>query len=36
MKILVDENMPYAETLFSQLGEVILKPGRSLTADDSV
>ncbi|EGQ7952403.1 4-phosphoerythronate dehydrogenase [Vibrio vulnificus] len=36
MKILVDENMPYAETLFSQLGEVILKPGRSLTADDLV
>ncbi|MGR5131515.1 4-phosphoerythronate dehydrogenase [Vibrio alfacsensis] len=36
MKILVDENMPYAEELFSQLGEVILKPGRTLTADDLV
>ncbi|MGX9417254.1 4-phosphoerythronate dehydrogenase [Vibrio sp. WJH972] len=36
MKILIDENMPYAETLFSQLGEVILKPGRTLTADDLV
>ncbi|MGR5193124.1 4-phosphoerythronate dehydrogenase [Vibrio rotiferianus] len=36
MKIIVDENMPYAEELFSQLGEVILKPGRTLTADDLV
>lgn len=36
MKILVDENMPYAEELFSQLGEVILKPGRTLTAEDLV
>ncbi|WP_277206813.1 4-phosphoerythronate dehydrogenase [Vibrio misgurnus] len=36
MKILIDENMPYAEALFSQLGEVILKPGRSLTADDLI
>ncbi|MGF1739669.1 4-phosphoerythronate dehydrogenase [Vibrio profundum] len=36
MKILIDENMPYAEQLFSQLGEVILKPGRSLTSDDLV
>ncbi len=27
MKIIVDENMPYAEELFSQLGEVILKTG---------
>ncbi len=36
MKILVDENMPYADSLFSQLGEVILKPGRSLTSDDLV
>ena len=36
MKILIDENMPYAEELFSQLGEVILKPGRTLTADDLV
>ncbi len=36
MKIIVDENMPYAEELFSQLGEVILKSGRSLTADDLI
>ncbi|WP_322802916.1 4-phosphoerythronate dehydrogenase [Vibrio alfacsensis] len=36
MKIIVDENMPYAEELFSQLGEVILKPGRTLTSDDLV
>ncbi|WP_428771719.1 4-phosphoerythronate dehydrogenase [Vibrio sp.] len=36
MRILIDENMPYAEQLFSQLGEVILKPGRNLTADDLV
>ncbi len=36
MKILIDENMPYAEQLFSQLGEVVLKPGRTLTADDLV
>lgn len=27
MKILIDENMPYAEALFSQLGEVISKRG---------
>ena len=36
MKIIVDENMPYAEELFSQIGEVILKSGRSLTADDLI
>jgi erythronate-4-phosphate dehydrogenase len=36
MKILIDENMPYAETLFSQLGDVILKPGRTLIADDLI
>ncbi|WP_394251734.1 4-phosphoerythronate dehydrogenase [Vibrio profundi] len=36
MKILIDENMPYAEQLFSQLGEVELKSGRTLTADDLV
>ncbi len=36
MKILIDENMPYAETLFGQLGEVIAKSGRHLTADDLV
>jgi erythronate-4-phosphate dehydrogenase len=36
MRIVIDENMPYAEGLFSQLGEVILKPGRTLTADDLI
>lgn len=36
MKILIDENMPYAEQLFSQLGDVVLKPGRTLTADDLI
>lgn len=36
MKILIDENIPYAEQLFSQLGEVILKPGRTLTAGDLI
>ena len=36
MNILVDENMPYAEQLFSQLGNVILKSGRDLEASDLV
>ncbi|MBB1312570.1 MULTISPECIES: 4-phosphoerythronate dehydrogenase [Aliivibrio] len=36
MKILIDENMPYAAELFSELGEVIAKPGRTLTADDLI
>lgn len=36
MKILIDENMPYAEQLFSQLGEVVLKSGRQISADDLV
>lgn len=36
MKIVIDENMPYAESLFSQLGEVEMKPGRTLCADDLV
>lgn len=34
MKIVIDENMPYAEALFSKLGDVITKPGRDLSADD--
>lgn len=34
MKILIDEAMPYAEALFSQLGEVTTKPGRAIQADD--
>ncbi|OLQ76124.1 4-phosphoerythronate dehydrogenase [Photobacterium proteolyticum] len=36
MKILIDENMPYAADLFSQLGEVVTKPGRTLTSDDLI
>ncbi|MGF1904547.1 4-phosphoerythronate dehydrogenase [Aliivibrio salmonicida] len=36
MKILIDENMPYAAELFSELGEVIAKSGRTLTADDLI
>lgn len=36
MKILIDENMPYATELFGQLGEVITKPGRTLSADDLI
>lgn len=34
MKILVDENMPYAEQLFQQLGEVKKVPGRPLPIDE--
>ncbi|WP_226572185.1 4-phosphoerythronate dehydrogenase PdxB [Mangrovibacter yixingensis] len=30
MKILVDENMPYAQALFSRLGEVLSVPGRPI------
>ncbi|MBD2809579.1 4-phosphoerythronate dehydrogenase PdxB [Xenorhabdus sp. Vera] len=33
MKILVDENMPYAEQLFQQLGEVQAIPGRPVPAE---
>lgn len=33
MKIVVDENMPYAEVLFSQVGEVKTVPGRPLPQD---
>lgn len=36
MKILIDENMPYAEGLFSQLGHVVLKSGRQICAEDLV
>ena len=36
MKILIDENMPYAEARFCQLGEVTMMSGRTLTADDLV
>ncbi|WED20972.1 4-phosphoerythronate dehydrogenase [Vibrio sp. JC009] len=34
MKILIDEAMPYAKALFSQLGEVVTKAGRAITAED--
>ncbi len=36
MKILADENMPLVVKLFSQLGDVTLKHGRHITADDLV
>ncbi|MDO6499547.1 4-phosphoerythronate dehydrogenase [Photobacterium sanguinicancri] len=36
MNILIDENMPYALDLFSQLGHVIAKTGRTLSCDDLV
>ncbi len=36
MKIVIDENMPYAEALFSQLGEVIPLAGRHIKASDLV
>lgn len=36
MKIVIDENMPYAEALFSQLGEVEMKSGRNISADDLI
>lgn len=34
MKIVADENIPFADELFSSLGTVELKPGRTLLADD--
>lgn len=34
MKILVDENMPYARELFSRLGEVKPVPGRPIPVDE--
>jgi len=36
MKILIDEAMPYAQALFSQLGEVTIKPGRSIQPIDLI
>lgn len=36
MKILIDEAMPYAQSLFSQIGEVTVKSGRSIQADDLI
>ncbi|QFI36926.1 4-phosphoerythronate dehydrogenase [Moritella marina ATCC 15381] len=34
MKIVVDENMPYAIELFSQFGEVVALSGRTISAED--
>ncbi|MBP5510831.1 MAG: 4-phosphoerythronate dehydrogenase [Kiritimatiellae bacterium] len=34
MKILCDQNMPYAYEAFSRLGQVTLKPGRQIGPDD--
>lgn len=34
MKILIDENMPLAEILFSSLGTVVKKAGRAITRSD--
>lgn len=34
MKILIDENMPLAEQLFSRLGTVVKKAGRLITRED--
>ncbi|KAA5975036.1 MULTISPECIES: 4-phosphoerythronate dehydrogenase PdxB [unclassified Pantoea] len=34
MKILVDENMPYARELFSRTGDVVAVPGRPLPVDE--
>ncbi|HDY3082607.1 4-phosphoerythronate dehydrogenase, partial [Escherichia coli] len=34
MKILVDENMPYARELFSRLGEVKAVPGRPIPVEE--
>ncbi len=36
MKIIVDENMPLTQKLFSAFGEVVPLAGRSMTADDLV
>ncbi|VEB56474.1 erythronate-4-phosphate dehydrogenase [Salmonella enterica subsp. enterica] len=34
VKILVDENMPYARELFSRLGEVKAVPGRPIPVEE--
>lgn len=36
MKILIDEAMPYAKALFSQIGDVVTKPGRQIEAEDLI
>jgi erythronate-4-phosphate dehydrogenase len=33
MRILIDENMPVAEALFAELGELVRVPGRHMTAE---
>ncbi len=34
MKIVADENIPYVSEAFSTLGDVVLRPGRAISADD--
>lgn len=34
MKIIADENIPFVDALFAPLGEVVLKPGRAISASD--
>ncbi|WP_239923739.1 4-phosphoerythronate dehydrogenase [Agaribacterium haliotis] len=36
LKILADENIPFAKELFSELGDVSLKAGRTMNADDLI
>ena len=36
MKIIADQNMPLAEELFAPFGEVLLLPGREITAADLI
>ncbi len=36
MKIVIDENITYAEEAFSQLGELVLMPGRKITNKDLI
>ena len=33
MRILIDENMPVADVLFADFGEVVRVPGRQMTAE---
>ena len=33
MRIVIDENMPVADTLFSGFGEIVRLPGRLMTAE---
>lgn len=36
MKIVADQNMPLAEELFASFGQVLLLPGREITAADLI